>query len=215
MSRSTRRLWLWLPAAFLVAFSVLVLLGAEGTGSKVFYGVVASVATVGLLRSWRARIDITERGVTIHGLRRTRRFPWEVLRGAKAEPMRTASPFQSRWPYVALNGALTVAGLAAEAGVSRSTANRSASAVKALRSLQLARGSEDDLDRCPFDERQARNEIAELRRRHAEKVGALELSIDTLVQHVQVLALDNERLRHALAKAGRNVAVHGTAKGGA
>ena len=113
------------------------------------------------------------------------------------------------------NGALTVAGLAAEAGVSRSTANRSATAVEALRSLQLTRASEVDPERCPFDERQARKEIAELRRRHAEKVAALDLSIDTLAQHVQVLTLDNERLRHALVKAGSNVAVHGTAKGDA
>lgn len=113
------------------------------------------------------------------------------------------------------NGALTVAGLAAEAGVSRSTANRSAGAVEALHSLQLTRASEAIPERCPFDDRQARREVAELRRRHAEKVAALERAIDTLAQHVQVLSLDNERLRHALAKTGSNVAVHGTAKGGA
>lgn len=101
------------------------------------------------------------------------------------------------------NGALTVAGLAAEAGVSRSTANRSAGAVEALRSLQLTQASEAIPERCPFDERQARKEIAELRRRHAEQVSALELSIDTLAQHVQVLTLDNERLRHALAQCGK------------
>ena len=88
-------------------------------------------------------------------------------------------------------------------------------AVEALRSLQLARASEVDPEPCPFDERQARKEIAELRRRHAKKVAALELSIDTLAQHVQVLTLDNERLRHALARAGSNVAIHGTATGGA
>jgi hypothetical protein len=112
------------------------------------------------------------------------------------------------------SGALTVAGLSAEAGVSRSTANRSARALEALRSLQLARGSTVDPERQPFDERQARNEITELRRQHAEKVAALELSIDVLAQHVQVLTLDNERLRDALARAAGNVAVHGTAKGG-
>lgn len=71
-----------------------------------------------------------------------------------------------------------MSGLAAEAGVRRSTAYRSASAVEALRSLQLARASEVDPERCPFDERQARN----------------------------------EHLRHTLAKAGSNVAVHGTAR---
>ncbi|MFP5319219.1 MAG: hypothetical protein ACLGI2_13135 [Acidimicrobiia bacterium] len=125
-----------------------------------------------------------------------------VVRLAEGRPVRS-------------NGALTVAGLAAEAGVSRSTANRSARALDALRSLQLARAATVDPEQRPFDERQARNEIADLRRRHAEKVAALELSIDTLAQHVQVLTLDNERLRNALAKAGSNVAVHGTAKGGA
>lgn len=53
-------------------------------------------------------------------------------------------------------------------------------AVEALRAMQLTRASEVDPERCPFNERRARKEIAELRRRHAEKVAALELSIDTL-----------------------------------
>ena len=110
------------------------------------------------------------------------------------------------------NGALTVAGLAAEAGVSRSTANRSTSVLEGLRTLQLARASGAEPDRAVFDEGQARKDIADLRRRHAEKVAALERSVDTLAQHVQVLTLDNERLRRALAELGSNVAVHGALK---
>lgn len=112
-------------------------------------------------------------------------------------------------------GDLTVAGLAIEAGVSRSTANRSVTAVQALRALQLRRSSPVESERPVFDERQARSEMTELRRRHAEKVAVLERSIDTLAQHVQVLTLDNERLRKALADRGGNVAAHRSSKGGA
>jgi hypothetical protein len=112
------------------------------------------------------------------------------------------------------DGSLTVTGLAAEAGVSRSTANRSTTAVDALRALRLRCESPVESQRPPFDERQARKEIAELRRRHAEKVTALVTSIDILAQHVQVLTLDNERLRKALAGQGSNVAAHRSAQGG-
>ena len=66
--------------------------------------------------------------------------------------------------------------------------------------------------RSVFDEGQAREDIAELRRRHAEKVATLGRSVDTLAQHVQVLTLDNERLRRALAELGSKVAVHGALK---
>lgn len=111
------------------------------------------------------------------------------------------------------NGDLTVAGLAVEAGVSRSTANRCVPAVEALRALQLRRSSSVEPERPIFDERQARSELTELRRRHAEKVAVLELSIDTLAQHVQVLTLNNERLRKALADPRGNVAAHRSPKG--
>lgn len=113
------------------------------------------------------------------------------------------------------DGALSVAGLAAEAGVSRSTANRSTTALAALRALQLAAASKVEPGRPVFDERQARRDIADLRRRHGETVAALQLSVDTLAQHVQVLTLDNQRLRKALGEAGANVAVHGAARGSA
>ena len=113
------------------------------------------------------------------------------------------------------SGSLTVTGLAAEAGVSRSTANRSTAAVDALRALRLRRESPVESERPLFDERQARKELTDLRRRHAEKVAALETSIDILAQHVQVLTLDNERLRKALPRPGSNVAAHRSAKGGA
>ena len=118
-----------------------------------------------------------------------------LLRLAEGRPIRS-------------KGDLTVAGLAVEAGVSRSTANRSVTAVEALRALQLRQQSPTLSERAVFDERAARKETAQLRRRHAEKVTALELSIDTLAQHVQVLTLDNERLRKALAGQEGNVSVH-------
>lgn len=111
------------------------------------------------------------------------------------------------------DGALSVAALAIEAGVSRSTANRSTTALTALRALQLAAASKATPGLPVFDERQARKDIADLRRRHAETVAGLQLSVDTLAQHVQVLTLDNQRLRKALGEAGANVALHGAASG--
>lgn len=124
-----------------------------------------------------------------------------LLRLAEGRPLRT-------------DGALSVAALATEAGVSRSTANRSTTALAALRALQLAGQSKAEPERPVFDERQARTDIADLRRRHAETVDALQLSVDTLAQHVQILTLDNQRLRKALGEAGANVAVHSTPRGG-
>lgn len=118
-----------------------------------------------------------------------------LLRLAEGRPIRS-------------KGDLTVSGLAVEAGVSRSTANRSVAAVEELRALQLRQQSAPLAGPDVFDERAVRKETAELRRRHTEKVAALELSIDTLAQHVQVLTLDNERLRKALAGQEGNILVH-------
>lgn len=47
--------------------------------------------------------------------------------------------------------------------------------------------------------------MASLRRAHGQRVAALEASIDTLAQHVQVLTLDNERLRRTVATYAGNV----------
>lgn len=105
-------------------------------------------------------------------------------------------------------GALTVVGLAAEAGVSRSTANRSPAALEGLRALRRRREITAEIVPPAFAERDARKEMAELRRRHADKVAVLERSIEVLAQHVQALTLDNERLRRAVATGEPNVIQH-------
>lgn len=112
-------------------------------------------------------------------------------------------------------GDLTVAGLAVEAGVSRSTANRSVTAVEALRALQLRRSSSVEPERPISRSGRAAVSSPSSGARHAEKVAVLELSIDTLAQHVQALTLDNERLRRALADPRGNVPAHRSPKGGA
>ncbi len=103
------------------------------------------------------------------------------------------------------DGALTVSGLAVEAGVSRSTANRASTVLAALRALRSAAESRPTPASPASDERAARNEMELLRRAHGQRVAALEASIDTLAQHVQVLTLDNERLRRTVATYAGNV----------
>ncbi len=103
------------------------------------------------------------------------------------------------------DGALTVSGLALEAGVSRSTANRASSVLAALQTLRSTAESMPTTAKPASDERTARNEMELLRRAHGQRVAALEASIDTLAQHVQMLTLDNERLRRTVATYAGNV----------
>lgn len=103
------------------------------------------------------------------------------------------------------DGALTVAGLAIEAGVSRSTANRSTAVLTALRVLRSSGACQPAPVTPAIEQRAIRDEMASLRRAHGERVAALEASVNTLAQHVQVLTLDNERLRRTVATYAGNV----------
>lgn len=92
------------------------------------------------------------------------------------------------------NGALTVSGLAAEAGVSRATASR---ATQILSDLSQLRHQLADSAPGHHDDITLRRQLADAKRTHAETVRALRASIDTLAQHVQVLTLENHALRRS------------------
>jgi hypothetical protein len=93
-------------------------------------------------------------------------------------------------------GSLTVSGLAAEAGVSRATANRATEILSDLAQLRLHQADPTNGHR---DDTALRAELAATKRAHAETVRQLRASIDTLAQHVQVLTLENHALRTSLA----------------
>jgi hypothetical protein len=101
MIRTTRPS-LWLPPAFFFGFSVVFLIGSPEVGSRVFYVLLAAASGYWLVRARRARVELTDDGLTVFGLTRTRRMAWADIRHATAEPMRTGSPFKKWLPYVAL-----------------------------------------------------------------------------------------------------------------
>jgi len=99
------------------------------------------------------------------------------------------------------DGALTVAGLAREAGVSRATANRAGRTIERLRAATTT--SETHSGTNPEALRQRirtlENELAARTRRESREVGALRQRAHILAQYVQALTLDNEALRKTLA----------------
>jgi hypothetical protein len=98
----TTRPGLWLPPAFFFGLSVVVLVAAPDAGAKLFYGLFAAATGYWLLRARRARVALTEDGLTVFGQIRTRRIAWTEIRQATAAPMRTTSPLKKWFPYVAL-----------------------------------------------------------------------------------------------------------------
>lgn len=102
VSYPTTRLWVWLPPAFFFGFSVIVALAAPDIGQRIFYVLLALVTGYWLVRSLRVRVEISAEAIAAFGQLRTRRYPIAVVRGARAEPMRTASPLYRFAPYVAL-----------------------------------------------------------------------------------------------------------------
>lgn len=99
------------------------------------------------------------------------------------------------------NGALTVAGLAREAGVSRATANRASRSLERLRAATAT--GENHTGANPESLRQRirtlETELAARTRRESREVDALRQRAHILAQYVQALTLDNEALRKALA----------------
>lgn len=103
------------------------------------------------------------------------------------------------------DGALTIANLAREAGVSRATANRDTSLIAAFRQAIRSTSTTSDGTPAALRERIRRLEsdlAARKRDEHAELV-RLRQTVHVLAQHVQALTLDNEALRQSLAAEGR------------
>ena len=98
-----RRLFGWLPAAFFFALCVTVLAAASDLGTRLFYIPMTLLTGLWLVRSRRVSVQTTEDGLTVRGSLRTRRFARSDVTEAELVPMRTRSPFASRWPYVALS----------------------------------------------------------------------------------------------------------------
>jgi type I site-specific restriction endonuclease len=104
------------------------------------------------------------------------------------------------------DGTFTVTTLAAEAGVSRSTANRAPDVLRDLEQLRQRAGDLPSAGNGDTDISELRKELADTKRANNKAVKELEGSIDILAQHVQVLTLDNERLRKAVEAKGSTVA---------
>lgn len=102
LSLSTRRLGLWLPPTFFFGLALLIFVGIPEGGSRVFYAILTLAMGYWLVRAWRVGVDMTDDDLVVRGQLRTHRFAWARVRGAAVEPMRTASPLQRVWPYVAL-----------------------------------------------------------------------------------------------------------------
>jgi hypothetical protein len=96
------------------------------------------------------------------------------------------------------DGALTVANLAREAGVSRATANRAADILGRFRA-RTAPAPGEDLPAALRDKiRTLTAQVAEIKRREHQEIAALRATVKTLAQHVQALTLENRALRTEL-----------------
>lgn len=98
------------------------------------------------------------------------------------------------------DGALTIANLAREAGVSRATANRATAILRQFRE-HLSTAADADLPDTLRDKiRTPTAQLAELRRSEHQEITDLRSTVSTLAQHVQALTLENHALRTALEK---------------
>jgi hypothetical protein len=98
------------------------------------------------------------------------------------------------------DGALTIANLAREAGVSRATANRATDVVARFRAHLAPAAGEDPPLTLRDKIRTLTAQLAELRRREHQEITDLRATVSTLAQHVQALTLENQALRAALEK---------------
>jgi hypothetical protein len=98
------------------------------------------------------------------------------------------------------DGALTIANLAREAGVSRATANRATDILDQFRARLGHDGGEDLPDTLRGKIRDLTAQVAELRRYDHQEVTNLRATVSTLAQHVQALTLENQALRDAVER---------------
>ena len=98
------------------------------------------------------------------------------------------------------DGALTIANLAREAGVSRATANRATGILDRFRARLDQDGGEDLPTTLRGRIRDLTAQVAELRRYEHQEVTDLRATVSTLAQHVQALTLENQALRDAIER---------------
>ncbi len=99
---STRRLAIVLPPTLFLGLALIVIVGAPDLGTWVFYVVFAVPCVYALVHACRVGVELTEDEMRVNDQFRRHRIPLRKLRSARLEPLRTASPFKDRWPYVAL-----------------------------------------------------------------------------------------------------------------
>lgn len=98
------------------------------------------------------------------------------------------------------DGALTIANLAREAGVSRATANRATDIIDRFRA-RLDTPPGEDLPATLRDRiRTLTAQIAEIKHREHQEIADLRATVSTLAQHVQALTLENQALRTQLER---------------
>lgn len=99
------------------------------------------------------------------------------------------------------DGALTITGLAKEAALSRSTANRARAVLEEFRAAVEARGETPESPETYLERiHHLENEIIKVRKENAEENERLRETVKILAQRIQVLSLENEYLRR---QAGR------------
>jgi hypothetical protein len=95
------------PPGLFLALCVIVLVGADKTGTRVFFAFMTLATGYWFLRCWRAAVEVDESGVVLRGQSRTRRLQWTEIEQAIMLRMRSASPLSARFPYVCLGVRLT------------------------------------------------------------------------------------------------------------
>ncbi len=96
------RAGLFVPPLGFLAFSVLLVLGADSLGGRVFAFALGLLSGLWLVRSLQVVVETDPEGLTVRTSYRTTRLRWEDVTRAEIAPMRAASPFSLLARYAAL-----------------------------------------------------------------------------------------------------------------
>jgi hypothetical protein len=99
---STRRLWIVLLPSVLFGSTLVGVLVGPSVGLRLSYGTLCAVLGIWLVHAWRVGVELTTRALVVNDQFRKHTIACGDVREARLEPMRTASLFAGRWPYVAL-----------------------------------------------------------------------------------------------------------------
>ncbi len=93
----------WIPPLGFLGFSILLIVGADSVGGRVFSFALGMLSGVWLMRSLRVEVVTSDEGLTVRTSYRTTRLRWDQIDGATVAPMRSASPFNFVQRYLALS----------------------------------------------------------------------------------------------------------------